>query len=373
MSELKYCYKYPHPAVTTDCVIFGFDGIELKILLIKRKFDPYRDKWAFPGGFLNPDEPAEIGALRELEEETCLKKAYIEQLYTFTDPDRDPRERIITTAYFALVKLQDVKGRDDATEARWFSLNELPELAFDHKEIFQMALNKLRERICFNPAGYHFISDRFTIKELQALYKILIKDKSEFDTLVNLLKADRSYRRFDESYYIDKDILLKIIDLTRFCASARNLQPIKYFIVNDVETCNKIFPLLKWAGYLSDWDGPEIGERPTAYLIQCLDTSLTKNCLCDDGLQLQTITMGSVAQNLGCCIIKSFDSIKLKEILDLKDNFDPLYVVAVGKPIEEIVIEDFKNSDSNSIKYYRTSDGIHHVPKRILNDVVINI
>ncbi len=101
MEENKYCYKYPHPAVTTDCVIFGFDGEKLKILLIKRGIEPYKGKWALPGGFLKPDESAEAGALRELQEETGLTNAYIEQFHAYSEPDRDPRERVITIAYFA--------------------------------------------------------------------------------------------------------------------------------------------------------------------------------------------------------------------------------------------------------------------------------
>ena len=108
MDDLKYCYKYPHPSVTTDCVIFGFDGTKLKVLLIERGIEPYKGKWALPGGFLRMDEDAEQGALRELKEETGLEGAYIRQFHTFTAPNRDPRERVITIAYYALVRLQDV-------------------------------------------------------------------------------------------------------------------------------------------------------------------------------------------------------------------------------------------------------------------------
>ena len=196
-------------------------------------------------------------------------------------------------------------------------------------------------------------------------------EKNKFEILKHLLIADRSYRRFDEKHRIERDSLLKLIELTRYCASGRNLQPMKYYIVDDVETCGKIFPLLKWAGYFTDWDGPEQGERPAAYIIQCLDTWLTKNYLCDDGIQLQAITLGAVAEGLGCCIIKSFNLVKLKEILEIKDNLEPLYVVAVGKPIEKVVIEDMRINE-NDIKYYRTPDGVHHVPKRNLDELIIN-
>ena len=147
MKDLKYCYKYPHPAVTTDCVVFSLDGNDLKVLLIKRKNSPYKDKWAFPGGFLNPDESAEEGALRELKEETGLENIDVFQFHTFSRPDRDPRERVISIAFLALTKTQDVKGADDAKEAGWFHVNMLPPLAFDHEEMFKLALRELKQKL----------------------------------------------------------------------------------------------------------------------------------------------------------------------------------------------------------------------------------
>ncbi len=144
--ELNYCYKYPHPAVTADCVIFGFDGINIKVLLIRRGNDPHKGKWAFPGGFMEIDETAEQCARRELEEETGLKDVAVEQFYTFTDVNRDPRERVITVAHYALVKLSEVKANDDADDAQWFSLDKLPPLAFDHEEILNKAIEILKER-----------------------------------------------------------------------------------------------------------------------------------------------------------------------------------------------------------------------------------
>ena len=174
MEEKKYCYKYPHPAVTTDCVIFGFDGEELKVLLIERGITPYKGHWAFPGGFLNPNETAEEGARRELREETGLDSAHIEQLHTYSTPDRDPRERVITSAYIALVRIQDVRGGDDAADAGWFPVENVPPLAFDHAEILRDALRRLRERIYFYPLGYELLPEKFTLKELQTLYEAVL-------------------------------------------------------------------------------------------------------------------------------------------------------------------------------------------------------
>lgn len=177
MEELKYSYKYPHPAVTTDCVIFGFDGTKLKVLLIERGIEPFKGKWALPGGFLRMDEDAMKGALRELKEETGLNAAYIKQFHTFTSPNRDPRERVITIAYYALVRLQEVKGGDDAAKAEWFSLDEVPALAFDHDQILRIASYELKKQIHFEPVGFELLSEQFTIKELQSLYEAILDVK----------------------------------------------------------------------------------------------------------------------------------------------------------------------------------------------------
>lgn len=174
MENKPYCYKYPHPAVTTDCVIFGFDGTQLNVLLVKRGGEPYAGWWAFPGGFLNITESAEVGALRELQEETQLTPAYVEQFHTYTDPDRDPRERVITIAYLALVNIQQVKGADDAKEARWFPLDQIPHLAFDHGIILHDAMGCLRQRIHFHPIGHDLLPEQFTLKQLQNLYEVIL-------------------------------------------------------------------------------------------------------------------------------------------------------------------------------------------------------
>lgn len=174
MEEKKYSYKYPHPSVTTDCVIFGFDGGKLKVLLVERGLEPYKGRWAFPGGFVKMDESCEEGALRELEEETALKGTYVQQFHTYSDPNRDPRERVITVAFFALVRIQEVEAGDDANKAQWFAIDEVPQLAFDHDVILRDALKRLRERIHFQPIGFELLPEKFTMRQLQNLYEAIL-------------------------------------------------------------------------------------------------------------------------------------------------------------------------------------------------------
>ncbi len=174
MEEFKFHYKYPHPSVTTDCVIFGFDGTRLNVLLIERGIEPFKGRWAFPGGFMKMDEDAETGAKRELFEETGLKTAYIRQFHAFTAPDRDPRERVITIAYYALVRISDVKAGDDAAKAQWFPIDKVPALAFDHDLILRKATNELRRQIHFEPIGFELLPEKFTMTQLQHLYEAIL-------------------------------------------------------------------------------------------------------------------------------------------------------------------------------------------------------
>lgn len=173
---MSYTYKYPHPAVTTDCVVFGFNGSCLNVLLIKRGIEPHMGKWAFPGGFLNMDETAEDGARRELEEETGVSNIYIEQLQTFTAVDRDPRERVLTIAFLAFVSQDDynVIGGDDAAEAQWFPVSNHPELAFDHEEILHVALERLRWKITYEPLAFRLLNTTFTMTQLQTIYEAVL-------------------------------------------------------------------------------------------------------------------------------------------------------------------------------------------------------
>lgn len=174
MDEQMYCYKYPHPAVTTDCVVFGFDGHSLNILLIERGGEPYKGCWAFPGGFMNIDESAEQGAMRELSEETGLELKYLKQFGTFTAVNRDPRERVITIAFYALARKSNVKGGDDAAKAQWFPLDEVPPLAFDHDYILRKATEQLKKDIHFEPIGFDLLDEHFTMPELQRLYESIL-------------------------------------------------------------------------------------------------------------------------------------------------------------------------------------------------------
>ena len=201
MEELKYHYKYPHPSVTTDCVIFGFDGTKLRVLLVERGIEPYKGRWAFPGGFLKMDESAETGALRELQEETGLKGAYIKQFHTFSDPNRDPRERVLTVAYYALVRMQEVKGGDDAAKAEWFAQDEVPSLAFDHDLILRVALKELRKQIHFEPIGFELLPEKFTIKELQLLYEAILDVKFDRRNFYNKMKHLEILTQLDETVF----------------------------------------------------------------------------------------------------------------------------------------------------------------------------
>lgn len=169
-----YSYKYPHPAVTADCVVFGFDEHGLNVLLIERGGEPYKGYWAIPGGFMNIDETAEQGAIRELNEETGLELKYPRQFGAFTAVNRDPRERVITIAFYALMRKSDVKGSDDAVKAQWFPLDEIPPLAFDHDDIMYKAIEQLKKDIHFEPFGFDLYDEQFTILELQHLYESIL-------------------------------------------------------------------------------------------------------------------------------------------------------------------------------------------------------
>ena len=187
-------YEYPHPAVTTDIVVFTIRHQALKVLLIKRAEDPYVGSWALPGGFVGISESLDAAAERELGEETGVTGVYLEQLYTFGKPDRDPRERVITVAYYALIPSDriQIRAATDAEAVGWFALHELPKLAFDHQKIFDMALERLRAKLDYSTIAFQFMPNEFTLTELQSVYELILGepiDKRNFRKRVLALQA----------------------------------------------------------------------------------------------------------------------------------------------------------------------------------------
>ena len=175
MEEQSYSYKYPHPAVTADSVVFGFDGRSLHILLVERGGEPYKGCWALPGGFMRINETVEQCAMRELAEETGITNVFLEQFHVFSSVDRDPRERVVTVAFYALVRRSDYKliAGDDAARACWFGSDELPPLAFDHDKIIDMARERLREKLRTRPIAFNLLDEKFSLGDLQRLYEAI--------------------------------------------------------------------------------------------------------------------------------------------------------------------------------------------------------
>jgi 8-oxo-dGTP diphosphatase len=182
---MAHTYQYPRGALTVDCVVFGLDANALKVMLIQRALPPFEGKWALPGGFVKLDETLDEAARRELEEETGLRNIYLEQLYTFGAVKRDPRERVVSVAHYALVNLADhnVKAATDASDAAWFSVDEVPSLAFDHADILGMALKRLQGKLRYQPVGFELLPKKFTLSQLQHLYELVLErelDKRNF-------------------------------------------------------------------------------------------------------------------------------------------------------------------------------------------------
>ena len=206
MGDVPHGYdpnQYARPSVTVDVVIFTLRAQDLQVLLICRKHPPFAGYWAVPGGFVEMDESLESAALRELQEETGVHDVYVEQLYTFGDPDRDPRTRVITVTYFALVPetaLPPLSAGDDAADARWWSMYDLPPLAFDHAEILSYALTRLRYKLEYTAVGFELLPVKFTLSELQSAYEVILGEKLDRGNFrkklrrADVVEAIREYR-----------------------------------------------------------------------------------------------------------------------------------------------------------------------------------
>jgi nitroreductase len=191
------------------------------------------------------------------------------------------------------------------------------------------------------------------------------------DNFHDLVLKTRSYRRFNTKEGISEDDLKSFVDLARNSASGANVQPLKYIISAESAKNEKIFHTLKWAGYLPDWDGPREDERPAAYIILLGDSSIKSGFGHDPGIAAQTIMLGAVEQGYGGCIFGSIDRGKLKQNLGIPDQYEILLVLALGKPVEQVVLETC--GPDGDIKYYRDADSFHHVPKRRLQDIILDI
>ncbi|MBT9314995.1 NUDIX hydrolase [Leptothoe spongobia] len=221
---MGHTYDYPRPAVTVDCVVFGFEQTDcLQVLLIQRQLPPFAGQWALPGGFVRPDEALEQAARRELKEETNVTDLFLEQLKAYGQPHRDPRGHTITVAFYALVNLWDhtIKAATDAKQARWWPMHNLPNLAFDHEVILQDAISTLRTTIRHSPIGFELLPTKFTLTQLQRLYEIvldqpfdkrnfrkkllkldILKDLNEKET--NVAHRAAQLYQFDQSKYKDR-------------------------------------------------------------------------------------------------------------------------------------------------------------------------
>lgn len=188
--------------------------------------------------------------------------------------------------------------------------------------------------------------------------------------LKDLILKNRSYRRFYQQEVVENKTLRELIDLARLSASAANLQPLRYILLSDPKKNALIFPHLKWAGYLKDWPGPEEGERPSAYIIILGDNRISSSFGCDHGIAACSILLGAVEKGLGGCIVGSIERDGLRQTLEISSQYEILLVLALGKPKEEIIIEDIKDKD---IKYWRDAEGRHHVPKQGLDEIIIGL
>lgn len=184
-----------------------------------------------------------------------------------------------------------------------------------------------------------------------------------------LIQNNRTFRRFDETIKIERLQIERWLSVVRYTSSLRNIQPLKYIIVTDPEVCNQITANARWAGYLTEWAGPAEGERPTAYLIQLLDTDIASSARFDEGIQIEAITLMAVSDGYGACILRAFSTAEFARMFDLPNNLFPNCIIALGKPLEEVVIEEAQSPAD--VKYWRDENGVHHVPKRPIHELIV--
>lgn len=212
---MSHTYEYPRPALAVDCVVFGLDDEDLKVLLIQRALEPFKNKWALPGGFVRMEETLDDAGRRELKEEAGISGVFLEQLYTFGTVRRDPRGRVVSVAYFALVNLADhrVQAATDARDAAWFAAADLPALAFDHEKIASAALERLKGKLRYQPIGFELLPSRFTLSQLQQLYERVLErplDKRNFR------KKILSMSLLIETDEVEQDVAHRAARLYRF-------------------------------------------------------------------------------------------------------------------------------------------------------------
>ncbi len=212
---MSHTYEYPRPALTVDCVVFGMDDEDLKVLLIRRGVEPFAGRWALPGGFVRMEESLDAAARRGLEEVAGIRPSHLGQLYTFGEPNRAPRGRVVTVAYFALVKLSahTLHAATDAREAAWFSVWDTPKLAFDHADILSTALQRLKGKVRYQPVGFELLPPKFTLTQLQRLYEVILERQLDKR---NFRKKILSMDLLEELDEVEQDVSHRAARLYRF-------------------------------------------------------------------------------------------------------------------------------------------------------------